>query len=94
MGTDRVVVQQMRAQGWTDAELAKAMGESRQLVYQLTRRTWRPEEPMLSRLALVLRLPVSELVDDNRRWRVASVTVTESDTDDMEVPTGVQGVKP
>lgn len=59
----------MAEQGWTNAEMAHTLRCSRQLLWGLVHKTRRPEQPMLGRIAALLRVPPQELVDEEGRWR-------------------------
>ena len=62
---DRILTEE----GLTLSQVARDLDISRQLLWQFTRRTRTPEQPLLRRLALALQVPESALVHDTGRWR-------------------------
>lgn len=68
MPEQRQVLRILHEQDRTVASVARALGVDRRLLWQLVNITQRPEQPMLGRLAIVLNVPVSTLVDEDGRW--------------------------
>lgn len=59
----------MTDQGWTNRGLAFALNVTPQLLWQTIRKTKTPEDPLLSRIAAVLRVERTALVDADGHWR-------------------------
>lgn len=66
--TPPVVATLCKERGWPFARLAKALGVSRARIYQIMEETQCPDAGTVAKLAAILNVKESALVDEKGRW--------------------------